>query len=286
MSGIKSGIKITDVSKNFKETKALSHINLHLEEGMIYGLLGRNGAGKSTLLNIISNRVNATEGLVTLDGDVIMKDQSAMSKIFLVNEKNLYPEGMKVKEAFTWAGKFYSDFDMDYAKKLSEQFGLPVKKKIKNLSTGYQSIFKNILALSVNTPYVFLDEPVLGLDAYHRDLFYKLLIEKYALAPFTAVISTHLIEEVTNIVEHIVIIKDGQIIRDESRDNLLKNGYCISGPALLVDAYIKDREIIGQDSIGGLKTAYLIGAPESSLPQGLEVSSMDLQKLFIQLTGE
>lgn len=79
------------------------------------------------------------------------------------------------------------------------------------MSTGYQSIFKNIMALSVNVPYVFLDEPVLGLDAYHRELFYRLLIEKYAQNPFTVVISTHLIEEVTNIVEHVIIIKTDRL---------------------------------------------------------------------------
>ena len=141
------------------------------------------------------------------------------------------------------------------------------------------------MALSVNVPYVFLDEPVLGLDAYHRDLFYRLLIEKYAQNPFTAVISTHLIEEVTNIVEHVVIIKNGQIIKDESRDDILNCGYCVSGPAGLVNSYISGRETIGEDTIGGLKTVYLLGRPDDVLPDGLEISSMDLQKLFIQLTG-
>ena len=141
------------------------------------------------------------------------------------------------------------------------------------------------MALSVNVPYVFLDEPVLGLDAYHRDLFYRLLIEKYAQNPFTAVISTHLIEEVTNIVEHVVIIKNGQIIKNESRDDILNCGYCVSGPATMVNAYISGRETIGEDTIGGLKTVYLLGRPDDVLPDGLEISSMDLQKLFIQLTG-
>ena len=281
-----NGIEIKDISKSFKDTKALTDVDLCLEEGKIYGLLGRNGAGKSTLLNIINNRIFADKGTVVLNGNRMEENEEILSQFFLVNENNLYPEGMKVKDAFFWAQKFYPDFDMDYARKLCAVFELSLKKKIKNLSTGYQSIFKNIMALSVNVPYVFLDELVLGLDAYHRDLFYRLLIEKYAEHPFTAVISTHLIEEVTNIVEQVIIIKNGKIIRNESRDAILNNGYCISGRASLVDSYVSGREMIGEDVIGGLKTAYLLGKPDDVLPDGLELSAMDLQKLFIQLTGE
>lgn len=280
-----NGIEIKDISKNYKDTKALSNVNLHLEEGKIYGLLGRNGAGKSTLLNIINNRIFQDKGTVTLNGDIINNNETALSNLFLINESNLYPESMKVKEAFYWAKQFFPNYDMDYAHSLCEKFELPLKKKINKLSTGYQSIFKNILALSVNVPFIFLDEPVLGLDAYHRDLFYKLLIEKYAENPFTAVISTHLIEEVSNIIEHVIIIKDGEIIKDESRDNILQNCYCISGPASSVDTYITNKQIIGEDIIGGLKSVYVMGKPEENIPDGLEISSIDLQKLFIQLTS-
>lgn len=280
-----SRIEVTDISKSFKDTKALSHVNLHFDENTIYGLLGRNGAGKSTLLNIINNRLFPDSGTVTLDGTPLTENTKALSLCYLTNENNLYPESMKVLDAFRWSREFYSDFDMDYARKLSELFGLPVKKKIKSLSTGYQSIFKNIAALSVNVPFVFLDEPVLGLDAYHRELFYRILIEKYAKNPFTAVISTHLIEEAANIIEHVIVIRGGEIIRNESLEELLESGYCVSGPAAQVDAYIQAKNVIGMDSLRGLKTAYITGIPEAQLPSGLEVSRMDLQKLFIRLTN-
>ncbi len=279
-----TGIEVRDVSKTFGDTKALSHVDLHFEENTIYGLLGRNGAGKSTLLNIIHNRLFPDSGKVLMEEEVLAENASLLPRCFLVNESNLYPEGMKVKDAFRWSRQFYPDFDEAYAKELCRLFELPVKKKIKSLSTGYQSIFKNITALSVNVPFVFLDEPVLGLDAYHRDLFYKLLIEKYAENPFTAVISTHLIEEAANIIEQVIVLREGQIIRNESMENLLESGYCISGPAAQVDAYIRTREVIGMDTLGGLKTAYVTGKPDQNSLDGLEVSRMDLQRLFIHLT--
>lgn len=282
-----SGIELRGVSKRFKDVTALDNVTLNFEENKIYGLLGRNGAGKSTMLNIISNRLFADEGEVLMDGKPVAENDNAQGKIFLISEKTLYPEKMKVKDAFKWTKEFYTDFDMDKAYSLAEEFGLSDKKKMDSLSTGYETIFKIILALCVNVPYVFFDEPVLGLDANHRELFYRHLITKYSEDPFTAVISTHLIEEVSNVIEEIVIIKNGRIIYNETRDGLLGKGYTVSGSAGRVDSYIKGREVIGTDSLGGLKTAYLLGKPDrSSLPEGLELTGMDLQKLFIQLTNE
>ena len=157
---------------------------------------------------------------------------------------------------------------------------------MKSLSTGYNSIFKVIIALSVNTPYVLLDEPVLGLDANHRDIFYNLLIEKYSNSPATYVISTHLIEEVSNVIEDVIIIKKGKIIKNETREELMSVGYTVTGMASLVDEYTRGKEIIGTDSIGGLKSAYIIGEViRNEVPEGLEITKMDLQKLFIQLTS-
>ena len=280
-----NGIELKDISKKYKNVQALSHVNLCFKENTIYGLLGRNGAGKSTLLNIINNRVLADNGTVTLNGKTATENTEVLHNFFLTNEQNLYPEGMKVKDAFKWSSEFYPGFDKDYAEKLCNLFQLSHKKKIKRLSTGYQTIFRNIVALSVNVPYVFLDEPVLGLDAYHRDLFYKILIEKYAENPFTIVISTHLIEEISNVIENVIIIKNGEIIINDSRDEILKAGYCISGISSAVDGYISGKQVIGTEILGGLKTAYILGQPETNIPDNLSISGMDLQKFFIQLTN-
>lgn len=279
-------IEIKDVTMDFKKVRALDNITLTFEEGKIYGLLGRNGAGKSTLLKIVSNRLFQSDGKITIDGEVSTENDRALSKIYLMNESNLYPPKMKIKNIFKWVKNFYPDFDMEYAKKLAESFGLKLNKTPRSLSTGYTSIYKIIIALSVNTPYVFFDEPILGLDANHRDMFYKFLLEKYAEEPFCCVISTHIIEEVSSIIEDVVIIKDGRVIKNESRDDLLKTGYTVSGSAAVVDEYIKDKKVIGEDSIGGLKTVYVLGNPDKkNAPEGIEFTAMDLQKLFVQLTN-
>ncbi len=279
-------IEIKNVSKSFGNIKALDDISLEFKENKIYGLFGRNGAGKSTLLNIISNRIFANSGEVLIDGENAVENDRAQGEIFLMSEAMLYPESMKIKDAFRLTKEFYDDFDVDYANRLSEQFGLKTNKKTKGLSTGYKSIFKIIVALATNVKYLIFDEPILGLDASHRDLFYKLLIENYDKNPRTIIISTHLIEEISTIVEDVVIIKDGKLIKQQSCAELLNMGLTVTGAEALVNAFAKDKNIIGSDTLGNYKSIYMLGnIDKNNIPSGLEVSKLDLQKLFIQLTN-
>ncbi len=203
----------------------------------------------------------------------------------MVAEQNMFPDDMNVKRAFKAAALFYPQFDRGYADKLAEKFGLKTKKKIKSLSTGYASIFRLILGLSVNTPYLFFDEPVLGLDAQHRDMFYRILLEKYAECPCTVVISTHLIAEAANLIEHAVIIRNGKILKDCPREELTADAYSVSGPAGLVDKYIAGKTcVILQYS----------GRPENSLRAGpvryaagrAGAFRINLQDYFISLMEE
>jgi ABC-2 type transport system ATP-binding protein len=281
-----NGIEIKQISKHFKETQALDSVSLTLEPQKIYGLLGRNGAGKSTLLNILTGRILPDQGTVLIDGMPAWENDAALSRLYLMSEKDCYPEGMRISEVFRWTKEFYPNFDPEKAGEMAEQFHLSLNKKTKALSTGYRSVFKLITALCANTPYVLLDEPVLGLDANHRELFYRLLLENYSENPRTFVLSTHLIEEVAALIEDVIIINNGRILRNETCEKLLAQGYTISGMAAAVDRYCEGRELIGTDTLGGLKTAYILGRPEKPLPDGLECSRLDLQKLFVRLTND
>ena len=281
------GIELKNITKRFGDTLALNNINLNFDQPKIYWLLGNNGAGKTTMLNIISNRIFPDSGEVIVDDEQALDNDCALNKIFMLSEKNLYPDGMKVERAFEEAANFYQNFQMDQALEMAKQFGLKTRKKINTLSTGYTSIFKLIVALNVNTPYLLLDEPVLGLDAQHRDLFYKLLLEKYANNPQTIIISTHLIAEVASLIEHTIIIREGKILRDMPSEELLSGGYTISGPASLVNEYIIGKQVITQNTLGGLKTACIAGQPDPvPLPENLELGKLNLQDYFIQLMNK
>jgi len=280
-------IELKNLSKAFGTVQAVKNVTLTLEQNKVYGLLGRNGAGKSTLLNMITGRVFPDEGDITVDGEEVIENDHALGKIYLMGESGYYPDGMKIKEAFHWASKFYPNFDMENANYLAEQFDLNVKKKVKELSTGMGTMFRLAIALSTGAPYVFLDEPVLGLDAVHRDMFYRLLIQQFERRPACYVISTHLIEEVTGLIEDVIIIREGEILLHESTEELLSRGYTVSGPVAAVDEFINGRTCIGEDQLGGLKSAYLLEPVSSAnVPEGLVVSKLNLQQLFVQLTKE
>lgn len=279
-------IEIKNVTKQFGNITALNQVNLTFEAGKIYGLLGRNGAGKSTLLNIITNRIFADSGEVLLNGSPVKENDKSQNNIYMMSEKNYYPDNFKILDVFKWTKEFFNDFDTENAINLCEQFELDVKKKVRNLSTGYSSIYKVVTALCVDVPFVLLDEPVLGLDANHRELFYRNLLKTYSENPRTFVISTHLIDEVSGVIEDVIIIKKGKIIKNQSCEELLMEGYTATGTISAIDNFVAGKNVISIDVLGGLKSAHILGKlDKSNVPDGVEIIKPDLQKLFIQLTN-
>ena len=284
-------IEISNLTKRYGKNIVLNNVSLTIEENKIYGLLGRNGAGKTTLLNLINNRIFPSEGSITIDGENVIESDTATGKIYFMTEQDLYPQGLKVKELFKWTNEFYSNFDMDYALSLCNKFGLNINKRFKELSTGYSSICKIIITLASGAEILIFDEPVLGLDANHRDLFYKELVANYIDEPKTIILSTHIIEEVSEILEKVIIIKDGKVLGDKEVDNLLNEAYIVSGASESIDKYIKDKKCINIDTIAGFKAATIVGKLNNEDKSNiemltLEVSKVELQKLFIYLTGE
>ncbi len=279
-------IEIRGVTKQFGATTAVKNVTATLAENRIYGLLGRNGAGKTTLLNMITNKLFPTSGEILIDGESVYENDKALSKVYCMGESRMYPDTMRIKEVFKWTKEFYPDMDTDYAGKLAEKFDLNLRKKVKELSTGYMSVFQIIIALSCGAPILLLDEPVLGLDANFRDLFYRELLENYSSKPRTIVISTHLIEEAAEVIENVIIIKEGEILLQDKAEHLLSMGYTVTGPQRLVDEVTHGRNIIGADTLGGIKSVYMLEElDKGTVPEGVEVSGMKLQNLFIHLTN-
>ena len=271
------------LTMRFGNNTALDGVDVCFGDNKIYGLLGRNGAGKSTLLSVVTNRLLPTAGEVFIDGEPARENDRVLGRVYYMGEKTLLPDTATVAQLFRWTGGFYPGFDGEYAGQLADTFGLPEKKKLKNLSTGYLTIAKLLAALASNAPYTLFDEPVLGLDANHREVFYRQLIESYSRQPRTILISTHLIEEVADIIEQVVIIKAGKILLDRPAEEVKRMGYTVSGRAEAVDAYCTGRDVLSVDTLGGLKTACILGKAEEA--PGLDVSGLDMQKLFIRLTN-
>lgn len=285
-----SSIEIQHVSKSFGAVQALQDVSATFVSGKITGFLGRNGAGKTTLLNIITNRIFADQGMVMVDGEPAVENDRAQGKMFYMTERTLYPEDMTVKDIYHLTGSFYPGFDLDYAAALSERFQLQPRKRVGSLTTGYRSIFKLILTLASNAPVMIFDEPVLGLDANHRDLFYRELISRYNDAPNTVILSTHLIEEAAHLLEELVIIEAGRILLAQPAEEVLRRAYTVSGAQEAVDQYTAGKRVIREEILGRYKAATIYqqrnGTDQESLAKlGLDISAAKLQEIFINLTN-
>ena len=280
-----NAIQIKNITKSYKDVTALEDVSFSFEYGKIYGLLGRNGAGKSTLINIIANRIFPDRGEVFIDGIPARENTEVREKIYCMSEADLYDTSLRIKEIFKWSSRFYSGFDLERAFQIAEIFELNTDKRFKALSKGYQSISKLTVALALNMPYVIFDEPVLGLDANHREKFYDLLLKDYERNPRTIILATHLIEEVANLIEEVVLIDKGRVLLQETVEDLMGRGYCVSGSGDEVEAYCRDKNVIGWESLGKLKLAYILGSSgEISESGNLQFSNLNLQKLFVKLT--
>ena len=194
-----NAISIQNITKTYKNVTAIDNVSFSFDFGKIYGFLGRNGAGKSTLINIIANRIFTDKGEVFVDGLSVKENMEVHEKIFCMSEADLYETN--------------DSFDTEKAFEIAEKFNLNTNMKFKALSKGYQSIFKLTVALALRVPYVIFDEPVLGLDANHRELFYNLLLKEYENEERTFIIATHLIEEVANIIEEVVLLDKGTVCK-------------------------------------------------------------------------
>lgn len=276
-------IQVKGLRKKYFNKEAVKGVDFTIEQESIIGLLGRNGAGKSTVLNMIARRIEKTSGDITLDGVDLHKTPRAMHQVYLSSTENWFPKEYKFKDLLSIYKKTYPEFDSEFAEDLIKVFGVNVKERFSKASTGYQSIMKIILALCNPSEYIFMDEPVLGLDANHRHIFNKKLLEAYARNPRTFVIATHLIEEVASILEKVIVIKDGVVTEEVMVEEVLGKGYVVSGATSLVQEFVADKNVQETEQIGNITRAVVIGK-KGETPQGLDFSALTLQDYFISIT--
>lgn len=284
-------LETKNLTKSYGAIHALKDFSISLESNRIYGLLGRNGAGKTTFLNLITSRIFADNGEITVLGQNVVENQDVLAKMCYMPEKNLFIPSMKVSEIISSAAKFYETFDMEYALTLCKRFDLSTKKKFKSLSRGYESIVKVIIGLASRAPITIFDEPVLGLDAAVRDLFYRELIEDYANAPRTYIISTHLIEESADVFEEILIIKEGTLIEHLSVEELKERACYVSGKIDVVDSAISGLNVLHSEMIGNVKVSVIFDKLTEDRQKKLsgydvDISPVSVQKIFIYLTDQ
>jgi len=202
-------IKIVDLHKSYMTKKALRNVNLEFQSGKIYGLLGPNGSGKTTLMKVIADLHQQNEGEILICGEKPSHKTRAFVA-FMPTENFIYG-WMKVKEALQFYKDMYQDFDMERAEELIQFMELDKNQKIASLSTGQKARLKITLTICRRAKIYMLDEPLNGLDPISRTKIKECIIDQFD-SEGVMIISTHLVNEVEQILDEVIFIGGGEII--------------------------------------------------------------------------
>ena len=285
-------LKAEGLSKSYGSKQVLQNLDLTIQPGKIYGLIGRNGAGKTTLLGILTAQNTKDKGEVTYSGQDVWENQAVLDHICFSRE--LQPtlfsgqNNLKVRHYLRSAAIFYPNWDGEYAQRLLEEFKLEPKKKICQLSKGQMSMVTILIALASRAPLTILDEPAAGLDVVMRERFYQLLLEDFAQTGRTFVVSTHIIEEAASVFEQVIILDQGRIVENAPTDELVEQFRYLSGRDDVVDQACAGLEVLSVCQMGRRKTAAVRGSAaqlKAAQEADVDVSPMNLQNVFVALCG-
>ncbi len=276
--------------KRYGTFAAIDGVDLNFTENRIYGLLGRNGAGKTTLMQLMTGQIFPSGGELEVFGRVPAEHADVLRRLCFIAESQRYPDSFTAAHVLKAAPWYFENWDAAFAERLIADFRLPLKRRIKKLSRGQLSAIGVIVGLASRAPLTFFDEPYLGLDAVARQIFYDRLLEDYAEHPRTIILSTHLIDEVANLLEHVLVIDQGRILLDQDADEVRGSATTVAGTAAAVDAFVGDRPVIARERLGGLASVTIDGRLDrdervQAAELGLELAPVSLQQLIVHLTG-
>ncbi|MDR9856237.1 ABC transporter ATP-binding protein [Paenibacillus sp. VCA1] len=283
-------VEVNRLNKTYGSETVIKDVSFAIEENKIYGLLGRNGAGKTTIMHMITAQLFPSGGELKVFGENPYENNRVLTRLSFIKESQRYPDFFRIADVLDVAASLYPNWDQNFAEQLIEDFRLPVKRRMKRLSRGMLSSVGIIVGLASRAPLTIFDEPYLGLDAVARNLFYERLIEDYAEHPRTVILSTHLIDEVSNMLEHVILIDNGKILLDEETDSLRGKAFTAVGSTAAVNAFAAGKQLIHQESIGGLASVSVLGElsgadRRQAESQGIELVPVSLQQLIVHLTN-
>lgn len=213
------------ITKKYAYLEALSGIDLTLEPGRIVGLLGPNGSGKSTLIKLINGILTPNAGTILVDGKPVGVDTKKI--VSYLPERTYLNNWMKVCDIVDYFNDFYEDFDRNKAYEMLKRLNIDPSMRLRTLSKGTKEKVQLILVMSRNAKLYVLDEPIGGVDPAARDYILNTILSNYNETG-TILISTHLISDIEQILDDVVLIKQGRIIQTSSVDDIRdKNGMSV-----------------------------------------------------------
>ncbi|MDS1269302.1 ABC transporter ATP-binding protein [Lipingzhangella sp. LS1_29] len=287
-------ITISDLHLSYGRTTALDGITLTVNGPRIHGLVGRNGSGKTSLLSVIAGFRQASAGSVELDGQPVFENATALRRLCLIRGSgdsvdHDWPTN-RVRHALRLAADLRPNWDDDYAQALVDRFQLDPRQRLTELSTGQRSAVGVVLGLAARAPVTIFDESYLGMDAPSRYAFYDELLTDYMEHPRTVIVSSHLVDEVSRLLESVILLDHGRLLLHEDAEALRGRGAAITGEHGAVAEFVADRTVLRQQHLGRTTSAVVYGElgptdRDRAAAAGLDVDAVPLQDLFVHLTA-
>ena len=282
-------ISVGELTRRYRDQAALDNVSLTVEPGTVTGLLGRNGAGKTTLLRIITGLEFPTDGVVKVFGAAPAENDAVLRRMVFVREEQSYPD-FRVGHAIRVASWFYPNWNAELAQQLLADFELPLDRRMRRLSRGMRSAVGIVIGLAARAELTLFDEPYAGLDAVARQLFYDRLLADFVEHPRTIVLSTHLIDEVADLLEHVVMLDHGRVVLDAPADEIRGTGMTVSGPAIAVEEFVAGRPVWHRQRIASRASAVVPGPLDAAAQARaralrLSLEPLSLQQLLVHASG-
>ncbi len=213
-------IKAKGLTKRYKSTLALDHMDLSIDSGRIVGLIGPNGAGKTTALKAMLSLISFDGELSILGMDPRRDRNKLMEQVCFIADVAVLPRWIRVREVIDFVEHVHPRFSRERCENFLKQTKLKPAQRVREMSKGMIVQLHLAVVMAIDARVLVLDEPTLGLDILYRKQFYQRLLEDYFDEDKTIIVTTHQVEEVEHILTDLVFIRDGKVSLDASMDEL------------------------------------------------------------------
>ena len=281
-------LEARNVTKRFKKNTAVDGLNVTFETGRVYGLLGRNSAGKTTLLKLLTTQYLPDSGEITYEKEAVYENHHALEKLCLFQDEVPAFGTSRIKHLLKMGKSFYKNWSDDTAEYLMEVFELKEDDYYNQLSKGKKTAVSIVLGMASGCEITMFDEVYSGLDAVARQKFYDLIREEYGETNRTFILSTHLIDEMSNLFTDVVIMKQGKVMLNEEMEALEASVISVRGTREQLQT-ITGVEVLNESVFAGSVTRIISGTFNERIiakykAEGIEVKRLSLQEIFIATT--
>lgn len=284
-------IECRGLGKRFGSTVALRDLSFSIKENTITGLVGPNGAGKTTLLKVVAGYLKKTAGEVKVFYGEPFNNLKVSANTFFVDDNIALPATLNIAETLAAARRFYPNWDHRLAGRLFDYFSFNPRRLHKDLSKGMKSTFNMILGLSARCALTIFDEPTVGMDAAVRKDFYRALLQDYLQHPRTIIFSSHLLKEIEDILEEILLLREGQKRLHLPVTELREYAVGLRGNAETVERFTAGGEIYCREKFGknsiyvAVRNGFTGPAWQEARDAGLEILPVSAEDLCVYLTS-